>query len=182
MKKITPIVLLILAFKSYAQKMQLPLKDSSIFYEGVVKLSDSTVSKNVLFSDALVWFVDTYYQPKIVLQLEDRKGGRLIGKGVQTFETNKPRLSYSIEVDLKKGKYRYRVYNLKMLDGLDTINVSHDYSLYLHDNLEEQQELFEGKKGIVKRYENKFATIDKFINTLILSLKIHMINKRSDDF
>jgi hypothetical protein len=116
------------------------------------------------------------------LQLEDRDAGRLIGKGVQPFEPNKPRLSYSIEIDLKRGKYRYRVYDLKMLDGLDTIDVSHDYSLYLHDNLEEQQELFEGKKGIVKRYENKFATIDKFINTLIFSLKTHMINKRSDDF
>lgn len=162
--------------------MQLPLKDSSIFYEGIVKLSDSTVNKNVLFSDALVWFVNTYNHPKIVLQLEDRDAGRLIGKGVQPFEPNKPKLSYSIEIELKKGKYRYRVYDLAMLNGLDTVNISHDYSLYLHDNLEQTQQLFESKKGIIKRHEGEFATVDKFINDLILSLKVHMINKRSDDF
>jgi hypothetical protein len=54
MKKIVAIFFLLIALKSYGQKMQLPLKDSSIFYEGVVKLSDSTVNKNLLFSDALV--------------------------------------------------------------------------------------------------------------------------------
>lgn len=73
-----------------------------------------------LYRKAERWFVDTFNEAQEVIQLRDTTTHTLVGKGAQAlvFYTtgmagiSQPRsYTYTIEVQAKEGRYRYRLYD-----------------------------------------------------------------------
>ncbi len=185
MKKNLLIILFgLLCIKANAQKIELPLKDSDVVYEEVVKLQDTTISSDKLFSLAQTWFANTFKDSKSVLQVNDRQSLKLIGKGVVLFTKGLNNIDtyiyYTVAVDIKQGRYRYRVYNIGFETGNSTDDLSKGYSHYLHGEI--HRALLESKKAALKRYENDFYFVNKKISDLITSLKANMNNLNADNF
>jgi hypothetical protein len=184
-KNILIILFAFLCLKVNAQKIELPLKDSDVVYEEVVKLKDTTVSSDKLFSLAQTWFANTFKDSKSVLQVNDRQSLKLIGKGVVLFtkgfgNTLDTYVYYTVAVDIKQGRYRYRVYNIGFETGNSIDELSKGYSHYLHGEI--HRIIFESKKAALKRYENDFTVVNTKINNLIISLKSNMNNLNADNF
>jgi hypothetical protein len=178
------IVLLTISIRSNCQQLNLPLKDSAIYYEDVVILSD-TDNASKLFSIAQTWFANSFKDSKSVLQVNDRQSMKLIGKGVALihpeFESTLPTyIYYTIAVDIKQGRYRYRVYDFGFESGSQTEDASKGYSHYLHGEIHKL--LFESKKQALKRYVYDYSFINKTAISLIKSLKNNMNNLNADSF
>jgi len=62
----------------------IPIKDSTIYYEDVVQV-DSNIKSIDLYNKGREWFVETYFDAKSVLQLDDAAGGKMMGKGVYKY-------------------------------------------------------------------------------------------------
>lgn len=177
-------ILILLAVPSFSQNIILPLKDSAIYYEDIVKVSH-TVSADKLFTIAQTWFANTFKNSKSVLQVNDRQSMKLIGKGLallhpsfgSTLETY---IYYTVAVDIKQGRYRYKVYDFGFESGNETEDASGGYSHYLHGEI--HKALFESKKQATKRYEHDYGFIGFTATNLILSLKNSMSNLNADNF
>ena len=61
------------------QKIELPLKDSLIVYENVVRL-DSTTKKDILYKRAKTWFINNSSTLKTTIDIDDNSNGTLVGK------------------------------------------------------------------------------------------------------
>jgi hypothetical protein len=184
MKKLI-LILFLLPLFAKAQKIELPLKDSAIVYEEVVVIKDSTASADRLFTLAQTWFANTFNNSKSVLRVNDRVSHQLIGKGSELFQAGfgyntNSYFNYTIAVDIKDGKYRYRVYDLTMDGGGSVYQISEGYSHYLHDEVKKLP--FESKKAAIKRYEKEFIFADTKVRNLIQSLKSNMSNLNADAF
>ena len=185
MKQILLVILSVaISNKCFSQGIVLPLKDSSIYYEEVVKVAD-TVSADKLFTLAQTWFANTFKNSKSVLQVNDRQSMKLIGKGVaymhKVYGSDLDEyIYYTIAVDIKPGRYRYRVYDIGFEAGSQTEGASKGYSHYLHGEIHKQ--LLESKKQALKRYENDYGFIGLTTNNLIKSLKNSMTNLNADNF
>lgn len=178
------ILLLSLSIKAVSQNIVLPLKDSMIYYEDVVKVAD-TVSADKLFSLAQTWFANTFKNSKSVLQLNDRQSMKLIGKGLEFLHpsfasTPATYIYYTVAIDIKQGRYRYRIYDFGFETGNESEGASKGYSHYLHGEIHRVG--FEGKKSAIKRYEHDYGFIGITANNLILSLKNSMNNLNADSF
>lgn len=164
--------------------LALPLRDSIIIYEDVVKVSD-TLSADKLFTMAQTWFANTFKDAKSVLQVNDRQSMKLIGKSSQLLyrafaSTPATYIYYSVSVDIKQGRYRYRLYDFGFEIGNQSEEASRGYSHYLHG---EVHKVFpESKKQAFKRYEHDYGFIDLTANSIISSLKRYMKNPNDDNF
>jgi hypothetical protein len=172
---------LMLAINAFAQndapKIKLPLKDNAIIYEEVVKLADSTINANELFNLAQTWFINNLKSPKSVLEINDREGAKLTGKGVAFYRSGYGSmpdvyLYYSVDVFVKTGKYRYRFYNFGYQNNLTDHNLDIRYNEYLNNNV--SKVTFESKKAALLRYEKEFLFASKMENDLSISLKNSM--------
>lgn len=190
MKTLFAILLVALCLKASAQKdaekIFLPLKDSIVYYEDVVQYKDTTISADKLFTLAQTWFANTFKSSKSVLQVNDRVSMKLIGKGTASYSNGVgvdaiSYISYTIAVDIKNGKYRYKVYDITFghVSGNEE-DVSKGYSHYLHNEI--HRALFESKKNALNRYERDFNAVGYNITNLISSLKSNMNNLDADKF
>jgi hypothetical protein len=185
MKKLI-LILFLLPLFAKAQKIELPLKDSTIMYEEIISVKDSGATADKMFTLAQSWFANTFNNSKSVLRVNDRVSHQLIGKGSELFENGigynpSVYLNYTIAVDIKDGKYRYRVYDLSYESGSGYFyQLSQGYSHYLHDEI--KQMVFESKKKAIKRYEKEFIFADTKARALIQSLKSNMSNLNADAF
>ena len=169
---------------SYSQSINLPLKDSSIYYEEIVKVSD-TVSADKLFSLAQTWFANAFKNSKSVLQVSDRQSLKLIGKGIAFLRSGIGNnldiyVYYTVAIDIKQGRYRYRFYDFGFESGAQTEEASRGYSHYLHGEIHKM--LFETKKQALKRYEYDYGFIGNTATKLISDLKSSMNNLNADNF
>ena len=96
--------------------MHLPFKDGKLTYEGIVNVAGK--NKMDLYADAKKWFTDYFIDSRDVIQMQDKDQGRIIGKGILVF-SYKVLLSsvkfydlITVEIDVKDGRYRYRVYDM----------------------------------------------------------------------
>ncbi|HTI60766.1 DUF4468 domain-containing protein [Mucilaginibacter sp.] len=185
MKFFLPIILLFaLSFRCLSQNVALPLKDSLIYYEEVVTAPD-TANKDILFSLAQTWFANAFKNSKSVLQVNDRQSMKLIGKGVSLLRNGYGNRSdeyiyYTIAVDIKPGRYRYRIYDFGFESGSQTEEASIGYSHYLHGEIHKM--VLESKKQALKRYEYDYRMIGLTATSLIGSLKNAMNNLNADNF
>lgn len=188
MKRIFVIALLsLITHYSYSQSNILPLKDSSIYYDEIVKVSD-TVNADKLYSLAQTWFAKAFKNTKLVLQVNDRQSLKLIGKGITFLKKGigdnlDIYIYYTIAVDIKQGRYRYRFYDFGFESGGQTEDASKGYSHYLHGEIHRM--LFESNKQALKRYEFDYfdyLAINKTALKLIADLKISMSNINADNF
>jgi hypothetical protein len=180
------LIALLFSLPAFAQ-IDLPTKDGVIAYEGIIKV-DSTQKAIDLYRKGREWFVNTYVDAKEVLQLDDKADGKLIGKGaykysfVNGINVSQVRLRFILNLDVKDGRYRYRIYtfsgentNTSMLGGanatqLRTIDYDKSYEAL--------------KKGDRVKYNTKILEgLDTQVKVIVASLEKAMMAKGSkDDF
>lgn len=157
----------------------LPIKDSVIFYDGIINV-DASITQNQLYLRGKIWFVNYFKNAKAVLQLQDKEDGKLIGKGVLMYEyfdflTIIPVfVECTITISVKDGKYKYEVYGIQ---GTQTIG--NDIS-----SIDYNDEYYRYKTGkSFKKLRYKILTgMNNQVNTLAASLETAMRNKNSSDF
>lgn len=168
MKKI--LLLLLLPVFSFAQpSLPVPVVNGKIVYEGVVSVDSA--NKYDLYYRAKRFLINEFKNTKGGLYQDDKEGGVIIGKGITPFVVAIiPGLTHWVlEIDLKDGKYRYRI-----------------------DNIE--YEYFYGEKSLgiypledmLKKINRKELKFLKNVNLkmvgLIESLKSAMLIKPNNDF
>lgn len=81
-----------------------------IEYQEVVELPGKT--KDKLFTQARLWFAETFQDSKAVLEVDDREGGILVGTGWADTDISAKFWS-TIKIEVKDGKYRYTINNFQ---------------------------------------------------------------------
>ena len=76
----------------------LPMKDGKVIYSAVIELPNT--SKEELYKRAKLWFAKAFRDSKEVLQIDDKEGGKIVGKGVSTVYWTYSGLASSIDVSL----------------------------------------------------------------------------------
>ena len=71
-------------------------------YSGVVNV-DSTFTKNVLYSNGLSFFANTFKSSNHVIQMKEPESGKIIGKGIVNNR------DVTITILCKDGKYKYDI-------------------------------------------------------------------------
>jgi Domain of unknown function (DUF4468) with TBP-like fold len=107
--------------KNSVQLDSIPLVDGVYQYQEVVSV-DSTLSKEQLYKNAKVYFMDVFTGAKDAFQYDDKKEGRIIGKGSLTVEDYKRffpsvtvlrwDVNYNTEIVCRDGKYSLRIYDI----------------------------------------------------------------------
>nr|WP_294948474.1 DUF4468 domain-containing protein [uncultured Mucilaginibacter sp.] len=189
MKTLLPILFLFACLSANAQKIELPLKDSSIVYEEIIQL-DSTYKKELIYKSVKTWFVNSFKNAKEVIQSEDFSSGRIIGKGSLYIETSAVigqyfgrNCSFTIQVDIKDAKCRYRIFDLLGSDyvlGPISNDYSKSYSQYLHNQFKGAL-LYSTKKLYIKMDE-ALMILNIKVKGLGVLLKNALVNSKSDDF
>ena len=116
-----------------AQSGVFPLVDCKINYTEIVKI-DSSINKATLFLNAKMFFVNEFKSAKVVIQLEDRESGTIIGKGYFTYNWDMGKNSY-VEIKIWTEStiklyyiYNYLVMNTSQNDYNSATNSIHQYS------------------------------------------------------
>lgn len=97
------------------EKIVLPTDSSTnlITFQEVIKVEG--VSKDELYLRAREWFARTFVSSQEVIQMDDKQGGKIIGKGVSSGSYSimlSPilyYLNYTVSVTVKDGRYRYEI-------------------------------------------------------------------------
>ena len=164
----------------------IPRVDGKYEYSGVVTL-DSTYKKDILYKNAKLFITNAFKSPKDVIQYDDREEGKVIIKGtssaigrqgmflVSAYDTW--RLHFSVEIFCKDGRYRYKMYDMDMVQDRDVVG-SETSSYSTKMSLDEAYNLTQS--GTTKKMCRKlFAeTIDN-ISSFILGIKSAMSKKVS---
>src|SRR5258708_31294843 len=83
--QISVLIFLGLTTKSFGQretpKLPIDSETNKIMYTEVVKV-DSSVTKDILYSKAREWFAIAFKSSNVVIQLEDKENGKIIGKAI----------------------------------------------------------------------------------------------------
>lgn len=138
--KIALIVLLLLPFAGYGQSKEtdgidsfmdekvdreevfdlsfLPIKDNVLKYEKTIEF-DSNFTKDVLYENAKLMFLNTFKNSNAVLQIDDKTIGTIAGKGsfdviyrgVMNYKTLGT-LSFTLYIKIKDMKCRIEIYDM----------------------------------------------------------------------
>ena len=158
----------------------------AIKYMEVVELDSTRTAKN-LYSQARMWFAETYRSSKDVIQLEDKENGRIIGKGNIKYESNifvgstgtRGWINYTISISVKDGKYKYEITNF-MHEG-NSLNSQGAFSFDLITTDKECPKEVGNKNWRNKVYIDIKKQIELKTNTIISSLKEYMKKKTNKD-
>ena len=104
----------------------IPKIDGVYQYQAIVNL-DSTYKKGTLYNNSKIYFVDNFKSANDVVQYQDANDGKVIGKGLFKLEDVKNSflgwnqiywdVYYTTEITCKDGKYRYRLYDIKIRES-----------------------------------------------------------------
>jgi len=172
-------------------KVQLPLHDGLLSYESVVTL-DSSYKAQLLYKATKTWFVNTFNSAKAVIQSEDQVNGRFLGKGGITIDASiwtagsiTPDVRFYIQIDVKDGKYRYKIYNFHYFisdlnNNLQAHKFEDGYNLYLTDKT--PKGITMSRAGMNERLDKAYLSLIRNIDGLITSLNDAMKKSKSDEF
>ena len=111
-------VLSVIALASCASMPVAPMEDRSL-----QKVHDIDMTKNEIYDISLEWMARTFFDNKEVIELKDKDNGKIIGKGITTFNgkigwfsANIP-CRFTLIVEAKDNKYRTTYNNLVGLYG-----------------------------------------------------------------
>lgn len=117
--------------QTYSYSEDLPIREGKVVFEKVVE--GISVDKSTLYATAKKWMADKLKNFGPVIQSEDITTGQIIGKGyvdinrdskVLFITGGSPIYKFSVQVDLRDGKYRARIYdlilNVQMADNDET--------------------------------------------------------------
>ena len=167
-------------------RIDIPMKDGKIFYEGIVETPNLT--KVDLYNNAKQWFVDYFKSSKDVIQNEDKDQGRIVGKGI-IFISRKDNGSkgdyndeITIQVDVKDGKYRYRIYNMTIIREVsyNALTGQNPYIQFFAEDL--INKLYNNRKLFLSKSQCRIVlqSMDVETNATIASLEKAM--KKRDNF
>src|ERR1700740_2673048 len=180
MKKLITIAsMLFLCMYARSQNFRFPIKDDAIVYENVVNV-DSTITKDLIYKSAKTWFVKTFKNAKYVIQSEDQQAGRIIGKGsieipadIHFNHAVGSICNFTIQIDVKDGKYRYRIFQFST-QGTDILNnkfyadLNETYNKYRRN--EYKGALLYRREKLYQHLDESFNAIDININSMTESL------------
>lgn len=118
MKKLILSFLLILPSIVSAQELPIDKGSGLISYAEVVPVEG--VSQDELYSRIREYFVNTFKSADDVIQMDDKAGGKIIGKAFSDIVvydgkvSEKRRLWYTLKVEMKDGRYRYELKDFLM--------------------------------------------------------------------
>ena len=131
MKTVLLLCALFVSFAAVGQTAPLPTDSvtQKITYQGVVQVPGA--SQLELYSRAREWFAATFGSSKVVLEMDDRESGKLIGRAYAQFEFSGgfgPTLPWAmwrtIKVEMKEGRYRYTITNFMLGNSITSPDVS----------------------------------------------------------
>ncbi len=163
------------AVLSPIDSLPFPSKDGKIVYERIVDVPGT--SKDVLFKETKIWFVNTFKDSREVIKSEDKDAGEILGTGRTTIILNgtgllnKMELVFNIRVSLKQDKYRIQMYDIIWDNDLKT-------------NLEKlnKNPLEEPNKKQSERRDRFVQAINKTFYSLIEDFRISLAKSKSDEF
>lgn len=112
MKRTLFFLFAILSLYCFAQD-QFPKNENGIYtLEKVENISG--LSKNEIFKKAIQFLTTKYQFSQFSIQYKDEDSGKIIGKGEIKMPPSKYNglIGHIIEIDVKDGKYKYKIYNL----------------------------------------------------------------------
>lgn len=114
MKKLLIISLLLIGLKSAAQnKVQYEISGEPINYSKIVK-TDTTITKDKLYTAAFEWFAANYINGKFVIQMQDKDASLIVGKAAISYDRSNDAgpsvIDYLIKLSFKDGKMKYEFY------------------------------------------------------------------------
>jgi len=169
----------------------LPLKDSLIVYEDVIKL-DTSYKKEILFKSTKTWFINNSQSLNTLISYEDHPSGKIIGNAIIHIPVSLYILGYlgkkctfSIQLDIKDGKYKYKIYDfIESIeyphDKIVKIDVSDRYLKYLRGDYKAVG--FVGKKRLSSDFDESFKNMDDQIRQLINSINVALKSGKPEDF
>lgn len=113
MKRILLMLVMALSTSAVAQDSLVWDNNGSLIFTDVVEVEGVDASE--LYTRARQWFGEIYRSANNVLQMDDREGGVLLGKAINSFVVTNMgmnfeiKLHYSISVFLKDGRYKYEI-------------------------------------------------------------------------
>lgn len=103
------------ALYASAQDKKLPVdNEGRVVYTNVLIAADTNAAKTKIYASAKLWIANTFKNLRSPLLTDDAVNGRLTGKGANNFIADGVPVTvyYSIEILVKKGKLRYKFYNI----------------------------------------------------------------------
>jgi len=156
----------------------IPKIDGVYGYQEVVQL-DSSYKKDFLYKNAKIYFVNNFKSANDVIQYDSKEDGKVIGKGNLTvYDSNLTgtfdwRVNFTTEITCKDGKYRYRIYDVSIVETRHG-----GYNQVYLTNLSVDQAIAQTQKGVVKKVSVRlFNKAVKEFQADIASIKIDMAKK-----
>ncbi|CCH54518.1 hypothetical protein BN8_03698 [Fibrisoma limi BUZ 3] len=184
------LLLLLLPTLAFAQKRKYTMADvpmapidsvtGHVAYIGVVEVPGATADQ--LYTRAKAYLFKTFVNASAVIQVDDKSGGLLAGKGLvllpgETASKQAFRAAMlgpgagdgiyyrlPIEFRFKDGKYRYEISHIQIVMGATTINLD-DHPIPKFDP---SQKISEGQ---YKKYMQTHEMFQTFIDNLKLAMK-----------
>lgn len=153
-----------------------------IIYQEVVNVEG--VSEDDLYSKAYQFFGNNFKSANHVLQVQDRAGGVIIGKGlhstvVESIGVNVPvKFRFTLKVEVKDNRYRYTFTDINVKHNPDQYSTGSEYPIRNHviDNLYKRN----GKmKSVSKSYKIRLVS---FLEDFSAQLKSEMKAETKSDW
>lgn len=99
---------------SFCSNGQLPRVGNAVTYEEVVSID--SVLRTDLYYRAKKFLVDNFYNTKPGTQIDNKEDGLIVATGRALLlpkSLMSPEMLYTLEISLKDGKYKYRLYNIR---------------------------------------------------------------------
>jgi hypothetical protein len=94
-------------------------------------------SKDLIFEKTYKWIAENFKSAKAVIDYQDKQAGTIIAKGI--IDVSGGNFKFTLTVDIKEGKARYRYTNLiwLMLGGDEIEVISQDGHKLVHQRLDQ---------------------------------------------
>lgn len=194
MKKLLLFVFMIptLVHSQIINKQLFPLdKEGNIVFSEVVNIN---LQKENLYKNAQDWIAKTFGDYKSVIQFEDKENGKLILKGKSdmkyiarySISEYKEQLNYTITIECKDNKYRYKIQDLIIDETYkigNRIGKTTPFSPIKHIEIYERDSIklielnanLENFERIIKTEKNKNIrkNYELFIDKLLTDIELH---------
>lgn len=105
-------------FSSCSQEIYVEKRTNPYKFTEIINV-DSNISKDILYTNARLWFMNTFKDSKSVLEVDDRVNYTIAGKGNFNYEPRvfsgsegtRGYISFSVYIFIKNGKYKYEITN-----------------------------------------------------------------------
>lgn len=183
MKKYFLSLLGLFLYVGTANAQQFPMNDY-----GEIEFSETVetnLSSKELFANAQEWIARIFGDYKSVIQFEDSENGKLVLKGSTPIDftsatvkvdgvtgmSTKERINYTLTIECKDGKYRYRLNDVFVIRTYDILgSIVHSKPISPLDNLSK-----------IAEYDNELKSLQAIDVSKLKKKKLEEHNKKIED-